>query len=652
MNHEFLDLYNQELRLLHEQASEFAEEYPGVADRLGGLLRDRTDPMIAGLLEGTAYLAARVQLKLRHEFPEFTNNLLEQLVPNYLAPTPSALLAKIVPPYGDPALRDGSRIAQGSYLDATYRQRDRRVACRYRLCGDISLWPFEIKGAEYFASPGPLQALGLPARPDIVAGLCLSLTHRTASRIEEELGDAVAPKEPSTWFAGCRVTELPVYLLGAEADAVALYEQLFANCVAVFFRYLDEFGDPVVIRAPEDCLAQLGFAEGEALIPPDKRIFRGFDLVREYFLFPGKFLGFNLTQLSTVMPRLTAKSVDVLFGFNEANTRLPAAVRPGFFGLYSAPAINLFEKTTHRVTIKPNQHEYHLVPDRSHYLDFEPHRILEVYAHCTALPQKLPVRPLYSARDGAASERGLYYTVRRLPRRRSFEERTYGSESDYTGTDMFISLSEPATVDEPAVAELSVRALCSNRHLPEHLPVGEGGADFRLLDNTTLQVVCAAGPTAPREPVLTQLRSRTEKAHTGEVAWRLINLLSVNHLGLVEDGAGRNGQALREMLTLFADLSNSTTERQIRGVKSVNSRPVVRRVRQRSGIGAARGIEVTVTLDERAFEGSGVFLLGAVLDRFFSQYAALNHFTQTVIRTAERGEIMRWPPRAGGRRPL
>jgi type VI secretion system protein ImpG len=129
-------------------------------------------------------------------------------------------------------------------------------------------------------------------------------------------------------------------------------------------------------------------------------------------------------------------------------------------------------------------------------------------------------------------------------------------------------------------------------------------------------------------------------------------MLSVNHLGLVEDGGGRNGQALREMLTLFADLSNSTTERQIRGVKSVDSRPVVRRVRQRSGIGAARGIEVTVTLDERAFEGSGVFLLGAVLDRFFSHYAALNHFTQTVIRTVERGEIMRWPPRAGGRRPL
>jgi type VI secretion system protein ImpG len=129
-------------------------------------------------------------------------------------------------------------------------------------------------------------------------------------------------------------------------------------------------------------------------------------------------------------------------------------------------------------------------------------------------------------------------------------------------------------------------------------------------------------------------------------------MLSLNHLGLVEEGAGRNGQSLREILSLFADLADSATERRIRGVRSVDSRPVVRRIRSRAGLGAARGIEITVTLEEKAFEGSGAFLLGAVLDRFFAEYAALNHFTQTVIRTVERGEIMRWPPRAGARRPL
>jgi len=127
--------------------------------------------------------------------------------------------------------------------------------------------------------------------------------------------------------------------------------------------------------------------------------------------------------------------------------------------------------------------------------------------------------------------------------------------SDYTGTDMFISLSEFGGMDDQdAIAELSVRALCSNRHLTEHLPIGVGGADFRLVDDFNLGLVCVAGPTAPREPVIRELRSRSETAHTGTVTWRLVNLLSTNHLGLVERGAGNNAEAVRETLSIFAEM--------------------------------------------------------------------------------------------------
>lgn len=653
MNQEFLDFYNRELRLFEEHTKEFAEEYPGIAERLGGLVGERMDPMVRGLLDGAAFLAARVQLKLKHEFPEFTNNLLEQLIPNYLAPTPSALLAGVMPLYADPGLREGVKVPRGAYLDATYVERDRRIACRYRLGADVTLWPFDVAAAEYIPAPGPLQALGLPADARMLSGLRLSLTHRTASDPADEPGPAQAAKLPMSWFAGCKCRELKVHLLGGEADAVALYEQLFANCVGIHFRHLDAFGDPVITSGAECTLEQIGFDEDEALLPADTRVFRGFDLLREYFWFPRKFLGFRLGGLERIMPRLKSKNVDVIFSFNEVNTRLAAAVQRAMFALYAAPAVNLFEKTTDRIPVRKNEHEYHVVPDRSRMLDYEPHSILDVYAHYVGGREKQKVNPLYSSPEGASPTQGLLYTQRRLPRRRSAAERREGRETDYVGTEMFISLAEPATVSDAAsVAELSVRALCSNRHLTEHLPTGTGGADFRLIDNVALDVVCLAGPTPPREPIVSQLRLRSETASTGVVTWRLINLLSLNQLGLVQHGAGRNGEALREMLSLFADLADGAVERRIRGIKSVDSRPVVRRFPQRAGTGAARGLEVTVLLDEKAFEGSGVFLLGAVLDRFLAEYAAMNHFTQTVIRTVERGEIMRFPPRAGTRRIL
>lgn len=654
MNREFLDLYNRELQLLNEQAREFADEYPGIAERLGGILEERVDPMIGGLLEGAAFLAARVQLKLKHEFPEFTNNLLEQLVPQYLAPTPSMMLVKVLPTFGDKALRDGHAIARGVYLDATYRQLDRHMSCRYRLCGDITIWPFELIGAEYFSSPAPLQALGLSTGSEVLAGMRLTFTHRTTERPEDEPADVDAIKKPEMLFAGCRTANLPLYFAGSEADAVGLYEQLFAHCKGVYFRYLDEFGDPVICPAPPQCLLQVGFEREESLFPNDQRIFEGFDLLREFFAFPRKFLGCNLTRLDEVLPRLKAKTVDILFVFDEVNTRLAAAVQPSMFAVYAAPAINLFEKTTDRIPLKSSQYEYHVVPDRSHYLDYEPHRLLEVYAHFPGGREKVPVQPLYSASlEGQHHGSGLYFTVRRLPRRRTVEEKRVGMSSDYTGTDMFISLSAlGGEDDDAAIAELSVRALCSNRHLTEHLPIGAGGADFRLVDDYTLNLVCVAGPTPPREPIVAQLRSRSEVAHTGTVTWRLVNMLSTNHLGLVERGAGRNAQALRETLSMFAEMTDAVTERRIRGIRNVDSRPIVRRIRQRSGVGTARGIEVSVTIDERAFEGTGVFLLGAVLDRFFAEYSGFNNFTQTVIRSVERGEVARWPPRMGARRPL
>jgi type VI secretion system protein ImpG len=90
----------------------------------------------------------------------------------------------------------------------------------------------------------------------------------------------------------------------------------------------------------------------------------------------------------------------------------------------------------------------------------------------------------------------------------------------------------------------------------------------------------------------------------------------------------------------------------VEGVKGIATKQVIRRVNKPGPISFARGLEVAVTFDEVNFEGTGVFLLGAVLDRFFAKYVSLNSFTETVVRTIERGEVMRWPARLGQRHTL
>jgi type VI secretion system protein ImpG len=406
---------------------------------------------------------------------------------------------------------------------------------------------------------------------------------------------------------------------------------------------------------PRDALEQIGFGADEALYPIDHRVFRGFDHVRDYFTFPQAFLGFRLRDLGRHLREVDAPGFELVFVFDDVSPRLGTVIDVESFGLFCAPAINLFEKTCDRIFLKPSEHEYHVVPERTRNLDFEPHRILSVAAHRTGGAERIPVHPLYSApEDPAAQSAALFFTTRRMQRRRTGDEVRYGRRSDYIGTEVFLTLvgHERAADAGDGIAELSVRALCSNRHLPEHLPTGETGADFIYLDNDQVRIRAVGQPTHPREPLISGISDRSRPSHSGENAWRLINMLALNHLGLVETRAGRDARAVRDVLSLFADLSDATVERRIRGVRSVDSRPITRRVRALGGVAAARGIEITVTMEDKAFEGSGAFLLGAVLDRFFAEYVGLNQFTQTVIRTPERKEIMRWPPRLGRRQAL
>lgn len=646
MDRELVETYKKELAILYEYAAAFAEEYPGIADRLGGLARERGDPMVTGLLEGAAFLAARVQLKLKHEFSEFTFNLIDQLLPDYLAPVPSIMLAQVRPTFGDPALRGGRTIARGSTLDAAFRDKDRNVACIFTTCDDLTYWPFDLPKAEYLPSVAPLQALGLNTGPEVAAGLRLSLRLRTAVKAEDEPTEEGVPLDPMARVAGCALDALPVHLLGAESDAILLYEQLFSHLAGVHVRYLDEFGDPQFVALPNDAVSQIGFEENDSILPYDARLFRGFRLLQEYFIFPRKFMGFRVRGLRSALQRVQTRGFDLILTFSQSVTRLAAAVEPGMFGLYAAPAVNLFPKLCDRIQLTPVRHEHQVVPDRTQHMGFEPQRILDVHLH-GGRRDKQRVHPMYLATlEPKEAQRHVFYSQRRLVRKRSADERRFGSASDYVGTEIFLSVSPPdAGAAGETNVELSVRAMCSNRHLAEQLPVGKGATDFRLRDDTLIDIVAAVPPTPPRESIAAWKHATPDHELMGRVAWRLVNVLALNHMGLSEP----DGRAIRELLALFADLNDPTIERRVRGLKGVKSRDVVRRFPQRAGVGAARGVEIDLTFEERAFEGSGVYLLGAVLERFFAEYVALNHFTQTVVRTSERGVIARWAPRSGTR---
>ena len=176
------------------------------------------------------------------------------------------------------------------------------------------------------------------------------------------------------------------------------------------------------------------------------------------------------------------------------------------------------------------------------------------------------------------------------------------------------------------------------------MPVGRGRTDLTLDISAPVDAVrCIVGPTRPRPSL----------AHAqGETAWRLISHLSLNYLSLNDADDRQGAAALREMLSLYADLSAPGVRNQVEGIKSAESRQVTRRIPVPGPIAFGRGLEIILSLDEAAFKGTGVFLIGAVLEQFFARYVSINSFTETVVTTVERGEVIRWPVRAGQRHLL
>jgi type VI secretion system protein ImpG len=187
--------------------------------------------------------------------------------------------------------------------------------------------------------------------------------------------------------------------------------------------------------------------------------------------------------------------------------------------------------------------------------------------------------------------------------------------------------------------QLSLDLLCTNRDLALSMPVGKQHTDFTIAVSAPVASVrCLVGPVPPRP-------CRSD----GDYAWRFISHLGLNYLSLLDTDKLHGAAALRELLRLYVPSAGSLAARQLEGLLSVRSRPIVRRIPGAGPVAAGRGLEITVSVDEAPFGGSGGILLAAVLDRFFAKYVSINAFTETVMHTPERGEVVRWPMRLGTR---
>jgi type VI secretion system protein ImpG len=594
--------YNRELAYLRKLASDFAGQYPKVAGRLRLSGEAADDPHVERLLQGFAFIAARIHRKLDDDFPELTQGLLEVLYPHYLAPIPSLATIQLG---AKPDLASPIEVPPGTLIDSGPV---RGESCRFQTAYPVTLWPIVIESVSL--SGRPIVAPANPAAAG-AAGV-LRLTLRCAS--ETLTLSQLAPDR------------LRFFIRPQSPHAYKLYETVLNHAVSIALA--DHANDPSPVIRPASAICPVGFEPAESLLPYPSRSFIGYRLLTEYFAFPEKFLFFDLIGLSAKTLVSDRNLLEVFIYLNRTSVELERGISAENFALGCTPIVNLFRQRAEPIRLDNRSAEYRVVPDARRVGAIEVYAIESVTASAPD-GRSRSFEPFFGVHHTTTDEPHAYWHASRHP-----------ADSGDGGTEVFLSFVDddfdPAA---PSDYTVSVETLCLNRDLPAKLPFGGGNPRLELVQASSAiaQILCISAPT----PTLRPLLGRGTR-------WCLVSHLVLNHLSITGEADGAD--ALRAILKLYDFHDSAQTRALIDSLRSVSAKPGIARVPSAGIASLCRGLDVQVDFDPGPFDNGQGFLLASVIERFFALYVSINSFSRTTARVRGRTDILRtWPPRAGSR---
>lgn len=581
--------FREEKDYLRRLGREFARGNPQLAQFLGD---EAADPDVERLLEGFAFLTAKLRLKIEDDLPELTHSLLQLLWPNYLRPLPSATIMRFDPI--DRAITTRQVIPKGTRVQSRPVE---DVRCEFRTCTDVTIYPLRIADVS-------------DAHTREKAIMRVDLEPMTGNALDTFDCD-----------------HLDFHLSGDDTTALTLYLWLSKYLAEI---RLEVGGETRRISARQ--IVFPGFSPDEALLPYPKNVFDGYRILQEYFIFPRRFQFFSLTGLRSVWPAGATGNVRIELHFNRpmpAGTRL----RHADLMLYCTPAVNLFEHDAEPINLNGRAVDHRLRPSADRRDGYEIFSVDEVSGwHRKADGQRgkflrtfHPFESLQHEIEHARGRTALYYRTRiensltgdGVLHRMAFIR---GDETDYIGEDETVSLA----------------LTCTNKDLPALLGVG----DICLQTQTTptfAQYANITRPTPSYRPVL-----------DGALQWTLISNLSLNYLSLLSTEPLKAVLRAYDFAALHDIQRARTTRKRLDGIGAAVTKPTDILLK---GL-PIRGLKTRLKLDPEAFLCEGdLYLFGTVLSHFFALYASINSFHLLEATNSRNNEHYEWPMQSG-KQPL
>ncbi|GHU17250.1 type VI secretion system protein ImpG [Betaproteobacteria bacterium] len=309
--------FEEELEALRVDAVAFAKKYPALAPMLAG---SGSDPDVERVLEGSAFLTARIRERLGRNAPLLLQNLLRWTFPQALLPLPSMSIVRFS---HLPGFDETLRVPRGTRLAS---RPVGEVTCFYSTGHDLLVPPADVAAARAEQPAGS---------PHFRVTLTLS-------------GKPFAGQGPDA--------PLILHLAGAANHAAGRFYVLLRQLA-----HLEVKAGSTVHRLPASAVRQQFYPLRDSRLPEDRSRNRAYMEILRYFYLPEQLLFLRLDGLAALPGVADGNALEITFCLKPPFERIPEFKR-GSFVLGAVLASNVFSAFAEPLTVDHTQVEYPLHP--------------------------------------------------------------------------------------------------------------------------------------------------------------------------------------------------------------------------------------------------------------------------------------------------
>ena len=593
----FLKYYHEEIEYLRNSGSDFSKKHPKLGKELHLGDNSVADPHVERIIESFAFLTSRLNKKIDDLQPVIARQILSILYPSLSQSMPSCAIAEFCADPTQGSLTDKFEIPKGKSL---YANKDGLIS-HFTTVYPVTLWPITIEHVS-IESLDEIRS-HIPKNINCNHGLVIKLKCHKGN------------------FSNLSMNSLTFHLSDKAMKSWAMYESIMSHD--------DSLEIPLVIKEKTGKtkisgplqINELGLKDNETLLSVSSQNSQVFQIIRDYFHFPEKFLFFELSNLNL---RYDTNEITLYIPIKTSHTGIPTNISKNSIKLGCSPVVNLYPLKSDPISYNHENHEYPLIADERQLNITEVHHVDNVFRTDGGDFEKISpyfFNP-FSKKQVENGSSNSYWVSHNY--KKTLNNELYNSTSiQIVDRDMNIKNAR----DETLFADI----WCVNRHLCEDLNEGDELFSEESPPTSIIKIINRPVPYSPAPD-------------DGYVLWYFISQLSHDNASITRSENAI--YSIKNMLNMYASSVNSDQQNIIDSISSLKFKKSVNRVSNQAWCGFRQGIHMDISVRPITHYGASSLMMCKIINMYISnQMDSRKFFSSTVNQIGKDVPWVQWMPR-------